>query len=243
MLHIIGNSATIQSLSFISQTTVTTLALRAMQFARQVHTTQRRKYTGNLYADHLAEVAGIVATVNHTQNHPYPEASIAVAWLHDCVEDQGVTYDTLHSMFGEEVARSILLLSDLEVGNRASRKAAGRVRLAAAPAWVQDIKVADLISNTSSIVMHDANFASVYLNEKRLLLDVLTKANPDLLAIAREVVEYAPASVPQADWLAITQQNASKVEACDFSHLSEEALAGKNVKKLTGKFGTGNQSK
>lgn len=214
-----------------------------MQFARQVHATQRRKYTGNLYADHLAEVAGIVATVNHTQNHPRPEASIAVAWLHDCVEDQGVTYDTLCSMFGEEIAQSVMLLSDMEVGNRAARKAAGRVRLAAAPAWVQDIKVADLISNTSSIVMHDANFAPVYLNEKRLLLDVLTKANPDLLAMAREAVAYAPESVSLAEQVALTQQNARTVQAYDFSHLSKEALAGKTVTKLTGKFGTGKRQK
>ena len=64
-------------------------------------------------------------------------------------------------------------------------QAASRQRLAAAPSWVQDIKVADMISNTSSIKMHDAKFALKYLEEKRLLLDVLTLANPEILAIAR----------------------------------------------------------
>jgi hypothetical protein len=76
-------------------------------------------------------------------------------------------------------------LSDLETGNRAERKAAGRVRLAAAPGWVQTIKCADLISNTSSIVMHDPQFAGVYLEEKRLLLDVMDGADPGLRALAR----------------------------------------------------------
>jgi len=52
---------------------------------------------------------------------------------------------------------------------------------------VQTIKVADLISNTGSIVEHDPKFAVTYLEEKRLLLDVLTNADPRLLSIAREL--------------------------------------------------------
>lgn len=34
-------------------------AFDAMTFAREVHKDQVRKYTGNPYADHLAEVAGL----------------------------------------------------------------------------------------------------------------------------------------------------------------------------------------
>ncbi|KCB25989.1 hypothetical protein L544_3266 [Bordetella hinzii OH87 BAL007II] len=48
--------------------------------------------------------------------------------------------------------------------------------------------MADLISNTSSIVQHDPKFAEVYLEEKRLLLDVLTKADHRLLKIARSQI-------------------------------------------------------
>jgi (p)ppGpp synthase/HD superfamily hydrolase len=162
------------------------LALNAMRFAREVHADQRRKYTNNPYADHLAEVAGIVSTISSI--HPDPQVTLAVAWLHDCVEDQAVAVSDLEKLFGSEVAAAVLLLSDLERGNRAERKAASRQRLSAAPCWVQDIKVADLISNSSSIVMHDAKFALVYLEEKRLLLDVLTQANPELMAIARAQV-------------------------------------------------------
>ena len=79
------------------------------------------------------------------------------------------------------------MLSDLETGNRAERKDASRKRLAGAEAWVQTIKCADLISNTSSIVKHDPNFAVIYLKEKRLLLDVLDKADPRLMALARSL--------------------------------------------------------
>lgn len=157
------------------------IAFKAMQFAREVHKDQVRKYTGNPYVDHLAEVAGIVATLDL----PEGPIAIATAWLHDCVEDQDVAPQTIVDEFGLDVLLGVMSLSDLEEGNRAERKAASRARLARAAGWVQTIKCADLISNTSSIVMHDPKFAVTYLEEKRLLLDVLTKADLRLLEIAR----------------------------------------------------------
>ncbi|WP_312740479.1 HD domain-containing protein [Cedecea neteri] len=162
------------------------LAFRAMKFAMDKHKDQRRKYTNNPYTDHLAEVAGIVSAVL------LHDTVIACAWLHDVVEDQGVTEKELRSEFGAAVARGVMALSDLEEGNRAERKRLSRERLSQSESWVQTIKVADLISNTSSIVEHDPNFAVTYLEEKRLLLDVLTEADPRLLAIAREQVGDKP---------------------------------------------------
>lgn len=165
-----------------------------MQFARNVHRGQQRKYTGNPHADHLAEVAGIVATVAAESVkwdvvggvEGRVDRMVATAWLHDCIEDQGITRDQLAIMFGPIVADGVLLLSDMDEGSRAWRKAAARDRLAAAPGWIQTIKCADLISNTSSIVMHDPKFAVTYLEEKHLLLDVLVHADPRLHAMARQ---------------------------------------------------------
>ncbi len=54
---------------------------------------------------------------------------------------------------------------------------------------MQTVKVADIVSNTSSIVQHDPKFAEVYLDEKSLLLDVLTGADPRLVALARAQVQ------------------------------------------------------
>ncbi|WP_228897774.1 HD domain-containing protein [Acidovorax sp. Leaf73] len=159
------------------------LAFKAMEFARRAHAKQVRKYTGNPYVDHLAEVAGIVATVQHEFMVP-PGVMLAVAWLHDCVEDQGVSLQEIDDRFGCTVAIGVSGLSDLEEGNRAERKAASRARLADCTSWIQTIKCADLISNTSSIVMHDPKFAVTYLAEKRALLDVMTKADPRLRALA-----------------------------------------------------------
>lgn len=177
-------------------------AFDAMRFARDAHAGQVRKYTGNPYADHLAEVAGITASVagRITIDPLMVDIMISVAWLHDLIEDQRDPVDTgghfareaLRGDFNDAIAEGVWALSDLETGNRRERKASGRERLSRAPDWVQTIKVADLISNTSSIVKHDPTFAVVYLEEKRLLLDVLTKADPLLLDIARQQTGVVP---------------------------------------------------
>lgn len=54
--------------------------------------------------------------------------------------------------------------------NRATRKGLERDRLAKASLQAQLIKVADLISNTRSIVAEDPKFAVTYLQEKAALL-------------------------------------------------------------------------
>lgn len=165
----------------------------AMLFAREAHKDQRRRYTGNPYVDHLAEVAGIVATVaGQAREAVSVDEMLAVAWLHDCVEDQGVSIATIECRFGPTVAIGVAGLSDLEQGNRATRKRLSRERLAVCPGWIQTIKCADLISNTSSIVQHDPEFAAIYLEEKRLLLDVMTRADSRLVEIAKAQAAGSP---------------------------------------------------
>lgn len=179
---------------------MTNIALEAMLFARTVHANQVRKYTGNPYADHLAEVAGIVATMlpDMAGGRSDLEYIVAVAWLHDCVEDQDITPAELSRRFGSVVADGVMRLSDLEIGNRAERKAASRIRLAAAPGWVQTIKCADLISNTSSIVLHDPKFAVTYLREKRELLAVMDNADRRLWEVAMRQATMQPKEPPHA---------------------------------------------
>jgi (p)ppGpp synthase/HD superfamily hydrolase len=160
---------------------------RAKVFATAAHAAvgQTRKYTGEPYVVHPMEVAGLVESVGGT------EAMVAAALLHDVLEDTGVTVDVLEEQFGSEVADLVLWLTDISKpgdGNRSTRKALDRQHSAAAPAAAQTVKVADLISNTRSIVAHDPGFAKVYLEEKRLLLEVLTRADPTLLTMAREQV-------------------------------------------------------
>lgn len=162
------------------------LTYRAMMFAREKHKDQRRRYTDEPYFLHLAEVAGITYTT--AVDAEAADTMVAIAWLHDTIEDCGVTRGELASQFGAGVAEGVWYLSDTEEGNRAERKAKARARISSTPRWIQNIKVADLISNTSSILRHDPKFAKVYLVEARLMLDALTRADSRLLKIAREQI-------------------------------------------------------
>jgi hypothetical protein len=57
-----------------------------------------------------------------------------------------------------------------------------------APAAAQTVKLADLIANSRSIMAHDPAFAKIYLEEKRMLLEVLTRGDATLMARARSIV-------------------------------------------------------
>jgi (p)ppGpp synthase/HD superfamily hydrolase len=159
---------------------------RAAEFAATAHAGQTRKYTGEPYIVHPRAVADIVRTVAHD------EAMIAAALLHDVVEDCGVGLIEIQDAFGPDVAELVAWLTDVSIpsdGNRAARKAVDREHIAKAPARAQTIKLADLIDNTKTIVARDPNFAKVYCREKEALLDVLTLADPALIAIAKAQLE------------------------------------------------------
>jgi guanosine-3',5'-bis(diphosphate) 3'-pyrophosphohydrolase len=160
---------------------------RARIFATAAHAAvgQLRKYTYEPYIVHPAEVVSIVKTVEHT-----PEM-LAAAWMHDVVEDTGITLETVRAEFGDEVADLVGWLTDVsrpDHGNRAARKAVDRAHTATAPAAAQTVKLADIISNTKSIMEHDAKFAETYLAEKRMLLEVMTKGDAELMARARSQI-------------------------------------------------------
>jgi (p)ppGpp synthase/HD superfamily hydrolase len=116
---------------------------------------------------------------------------LAAAWLHDTVEDTGVSIETIRAEFGAVVAGLVADLTDVstpDLGNRAVRKSIDLAHTAKACADAKTIKLADLLSNTASIVEHDPGFARVYLKEKTALLEVLTEGDATLLARATDTL-------------------------------------------------------
>jgi (p)ppGpp synthase/HD superfamily hydrolase len=165
---------------------MTNLVDRALKFATIAHADQKRKYTGEPYIVHPIEVMKIVQTVEHD------EAMLAAALLHDVVEDTDVTIEVIADTFGEDVASLVDDLTDVskpEDGNRKTRKALDRAHSAKASARAQTIKLADLISNSADILKNDPKFAKVYLAEKELLLEVLTKGDAVLRKQAAQQAE------------------------------------------------------
>ena len=168
-----------------------TLTKLAEAFATAAHAGQKRKYTGEPYINHCKNVVAILeeASPFHAIGNAEP---ISAAWLHDTLEDTKVTHADIVSFFGARVARLVKEVTDVstkEDGNRAVRKQKDLEHLALASPEAQTIKLADLISNTQSIVKHDPEFAKVYMLEKKALLKVLTKGDRRLHKLATDICE------------------------------------------------------
>lgn len=161
------------------------MMFEVIRYASTQHRGQYRKYTHDPYISHPMSVAGIVSSVI------LDEEVLAAAILHDVVEDTDATIQGIRMRFGLRVADLVYWLTDISTkadGNRASRKALDRSHYASAPADAQTIKVADLIDNSKTILKFDPDFAKVYIVEKQKALEVLTKADPRLIAIANKLI-------------------------------------------------------
>lgn len=160
---------------------------RAYEFADAAHSAvkQLRKYSGEPYIVHPAEVASIVATVPHT------EEMLIAALLHDTLEDTEVSPEQIEAEFGAEVLLLVEALTDVskpEDGNRKVRKEKDRQHTKQGPPAAKTIKLADLISNARSIIPNDPAFAKLFIAEKKALLEVLTAGDPTLFAQASQIV-------------------------------------------------------
>lgn len=160
---------------------------KAAEFAEEAHKGQVRKYTGEPYFNHCREVAGLVRF--QAKGDP---AMVAAAYLHDTVEDCGISNETIEATFGEDIAELVAHLTDVSKpsdGNRVKRKEIDRQHTFAASPRAKTVKLADLISNSKSIAKHDPGFAKVYMEEKRLLLDGLKEGDANLYSQAKVLVD------------------------------------------------------
>ena len=153
-------------------------AQTALVFATAAHAAvgQMRKYTDDPYIVHPIRVATTVAKFGGT------DEMIAAAYLHDVVEDTGVSIVDIQDMFGTDVALIVDGLTDVSVpedGNRAVRKAMDRQHSAEARYEAQFVKCADIMDNASDIGDNDPSFNVIYRKEMVLLLEVLDKVKDE----------------------------------------------------------------
>ena len=174
---------------------------KALIFATVHHCYQERKYDGGPYISHPVSVAKKLSELG------YREEVIAASVLHDVVEDTDATEQDIHDVFGHlvggnTVCNFVQLLTDdsAGLGNRKVRKEHDANRIANSPVDVQNIKIADLIDNSTSIIEHDPDFARVYIKEKEALLDKLSPlCDERLVKEARKMIDTYRAEYPYAD--------------------------------------------
>lgn len=161
------------------------MILEATEFATERYARGKqpfRKYT-NPPIPYIVHPLRVARRVHEKMMPLLPYADVRrmviAAILHDILEDTDTQIEELTDRFGHGVADLVLELTDVYTdpkrGNRATRKAWERERLAKVSYHAQCIKLADLEDNTASIVPNDPGFAKVYVAEKIELLKVMTK--------------------------------------------------------------------
>jgi (p)ppGpp synthase/HD superfamily hydrolase len=119
---------------------------KAAYFAAQAHREQRRKDEQKTpYINHLTEVAHLLAAAGCEQ------VVVAAGYLHDTIEDVGVTYEMLHAEFGKAVADLVLAVTDDKTLEKQVRKQLQVEHALHASPEIAALKMADKISNLRSL--------------------------------------------------------------------------------------------
>ena len=147
----------------------------AVLFANKAHFGQRWNGTHLPNFAHCVDVMNLVSLVE-----PRNETVLAAAVLHETLEKTKTTPQEIALLFGGDVLRIVLTLSNLDAQTGSARSDLARKRLAEAPADVQTVKLADLISTTPKALMADRNAAITYLADKAALLSLMNKGNGTL---------------------------------------------------------------
>jgi hypothetical protein len=137
---------------------------------------------------HLKSVAQLISSVSQD------ETMIAAAWLHDVVEDTGVTIGDIERQFGAAVAKIVAELTPVSLpghGDRAVRFAVDRQHFANGSAAAKTVKIADLIDTCRDLHKKDRASLGSYAAEARELAQVLEGGDAALLdRLKRDLQRY-----------------------------------------------------
>ena len=118
------------------------LAAKALDLARDAHSGQRRKQSGEPFIEHPIAVAELLT------GSGYDGAAISAAYLHDVVEKTDIGLDEIDWRFGHEVAELVDVLSeDASLPEYADRKRALRAGVLASGGQAVVIYAADRVAN------------------------------------------------------------------------------------------------
>jgi (p)ppGpp synthase/HD superfamily hydrolase len=156
------------------------LILRAARFARDAHRGQRRKFGGGPYIDHPGRVAAQATLLDELAAE-----DVAAAWLHDVIEDCGVTAEDLRAAgFPDQTVDLVVELTNPSKRRkdlrRAGRKQLDRDHLRGVSRKAKRLKMLDRIDNLRESSVADDAFRSLYVAESLLLVDCLKDADPTL---------------------------------------------------------------
>ena len=156
--------------------------LAAARFAAEKHAYQKRKgQNQEPYVNHLIEVAELIANASGVLDTEL----VMAGFLHDTVEDTGVTLSELEQRFGGDVASLVAEVTDDKSLPKETRKQLQVENAHKKSGRAQTLKLADKISNLRSILASPPVGWSLerqrqYFEWARAVVDRLTAPNPIL---------------------------------------------------------------
>jgi len=163
---------------------------RLLEFVKECHGEQKRKYSMAPYWTHVYSVADIASF------HVKDAGVIEIALCHDLFEDTACEHNLLTAKLNEigysaaminTIIQGVTELTDVYIKenyphlNRKERKHREAIRLGSISKLAQSIKYADLTDNARSIVAGEPGFARIYLREKIDILNHMRQGNINLL--------------------------------------------------------------
>lgn len=119
----------------------------AVAFAARAHRHQIRKDGATPYVSHVYRVALTVSQIFGCHD----ETVLAIALLHDTIEDTTTDYDDIQERFGQTVADGVAALTKNMALPEPIREPAYDQQLAAAPWYVRLVKLADAFDNLCDV--------------------------------------------------------------------------------------------
>ena len=172
------------------------LVLRAVQFAAHKHKDQRRKDArATPYINHPIALAEVL----HTDGGVRDPKVIAAALLHDTIEDTETTYDELRGLFGEDVADTVVELTDTKFLGKEARKRLQIAKAGKSSAAAKQVKLADKVCNLRDILASPPAGWSLkrrqaYFDWAKEVVDEVRGVNPRLERMFDRLYRQRPVS-------------------------------------------------
>lgn len=170
------------------------LILKATEFAARKHRDQRRKDdSASPYINHPIALASILSVEGSVTD----EIVLAAALLHDTIEDTETTDSELVEIFGNEVAKVVLEVTDDKSLPKAERKRLQVEHAAKISYRARLVKLADKIANIRDVADSPPKDWSLerrqeYFDWAKKVVDQLGPVNLPLLKAFKEAYEKRP---------------------------------------------------
>jgi len=142
------------------------LIIRARRFAIENHRRVNQLYDGLPYHVHLMEVVDFAHRFEHLLSDDDIDIVICVAWLHDVVEDTGLTYNDIKKVFGERIADLVVnLTTNIHGKTRAERADDNYYERVKSDTLSVFVKIADRLGNTFHSLTYGSSMYNKYNKE------------------------------------------------------------------------------